>query len=151
MIDKMAVKIDSYVKNLLNNPVVKVIGAETGIIIQIFNELKLAVITVIVLVMFDLFFGLLAAYKYGCISSWKMRESVHKLLFYIIVISIGAAIQVIWGIPWLKEAFVGLIVTTELLSIIENIEISFPKFLTIRVLDRHEVAIVKTKIKHKSK
>jgi phage-related holin len=145
MIENTINKIDGYIRQLMNNPIAKVIGAETGILVQVFNELKSAVVIIVILVVLDAILGLFAAYKYGCIRSCKMRESIHKLMFYLFVVLLGTFIQVIWGVPYVKEAFVGLIITTEILSILENTESCFPSILPTSILARLGV------IQHKKK
>ena len=141
-------KLQSQLKNLAQYPLVKVLGAETGIIIQIFNETQMALATVMCLVFVDLMFGFLAAYRFRCVTSWKFKDSINKLAFYAVLIVGSSAIQVLWNVPWVKEAFIGLIVSTEILSILENVEINFPGFLPSKIMAKLGVTFTKRRAKH---
>jgi phage-related holin len=138
-------KIESYLKNLFNHPVAKIIGAETGVVLQIFTEIRLALLTVLLLVLLDLALGLMAAYRFRCVTSWKLRDTVAKLAFYFSLILISAIVQVAFNVPWIEEAFIGLIVSTELLSILENTEINFPGFIPASIVSKLGVTFHKRK------
>jgi len=141
-------KAADYFKNLFNNPLIKIVGAEATVLAQSFADAKLAVLTVISLVTIDTILGLILASRYGSLSSWGFRKSLYKLSFYLIIIFIGSMSYVLWGVPWIKEAFVGLIISTEIISIMENTEMCFPGSIPKVLISRLKLSIHKKRIKH---
>lgn len=140
-------RIESYFKHLLQNPLIKIVGAETGIVLNVLTEMRAATITIVCLVLIDLFFGLLAAHRFRCITSWKFRDTVAKLGFYLGLVLISTILQVSFGVPWIKEAFIGLIVSTEILSILENVETNYPGFIPSKIMSKLGVTFSKKKYK----
>lgn len=137
-----------YLKNLFNNPIVKVVGAEATILARSFSDAKMAVLTILSLVIIDTVLGMIVAAKFGNLSSWGFRKSMYKLLFYLIVVLLGSISYVAWGIPWIKEAFVGLIISTELISILENTEICAPGIVPKIIINRLKLSVHRKKSKH---
>jgi phage-related holin len=137
-----------YTKNLFSNPLLKIAGAEASIIATSFNDAKLAIITILALVIIDTALGMMVAHNFGNISSWKFKKSIYKLLFYLVVVLLGSFSFVTWGVPWIKEAFVGLIISTEIISILENLEMKFPGLIPKAILTRLKLSIHKKRAKH---
>lgn len=126
----------------------KVAGAEATILVSSFQDAKTAVLTVITLVLIDTVLGMLIAAKFSNLSSWKFRKALYKLLFYLVLIFLGSFSYIVWGIPWIKEAFVGLIMSTEIISIMENLEINFPGMIPKVIIQRLKLSVHRKKSKH---
>ena len=140
-------KTTHYVKNLIDTPLIKVLGAETAILSKTLDEMRTAMFVVVILTIIDFCSGFIASYKVNKISSWELRQSMIKLLVYLLLIFLGSFVNVACGIPWIESAFLGLIVTTELISILENIELISPNILPRKILNRFGITLSRKKKK----
>lgn len=143
--DELQERFFHYTQNLWQQPALKILGAETAILAQTFHQLQMTFFLLLVLTISDLFTALLAAIRLNRVSSWGLRQTVLKLSMYSLMLFLGEFIKVSAGIDWTNDAFLGLIVTTEIISILENIELFAPGILPRKLLERFGITLKKHK------
>jgi phage-related holin len=143
--NSLALRIYHYLRNLIEQPLLKMFGSETIVLFQIYKRIETALILITILSAIDFITGLIHSWKKSKFGSHGLKQTTIKLIVYYLLIYLGSAANTVAGIEWTEGAFLGLIVTTELVSILENIELSFPGIIPRRILNRFGVMIRKKK------
>jgi toxin secretion/phage lysis holin len=89
---------------------------------------------VFLLVLFDTITGMIVGIKNRRVSSKKWYRSLIKLTNYSILLMIGNATSTVIQIPWLAHMVAMMIITTESISIVENVSIVQPDLIPKRIL-----------------
>jgi len=110
---------------------------------------------IIVLVIADLVTGFTVGWKLRRISSRKFATSFMKLICYVVMLLVARQASYTMQFAWLSPVFVTLITITELLSLLENINIIVPEFIPKWILTKLEIGnsscIIKKRIKRATK
>ena len=126
---------------LVNGPIFKIIGIETSVLSKFWLGIRTEIFLVLFLVLMDLISGIMVSIKYKKISSWGLRQTVLKLSVYLALIFMGGVIKIATGFDWMDSALVGLIAATEMISIIENIQLTFPNVLPKSILQHFGISV----------
>lgn len=129
-------QIKYYCKNLFELPIIKVIGTQTFIILNVFDQIKGSIYSITFLVILDFITGIYVSGKYKKISSMSIKRTLVKWSVYIILIFLIALMEKLLYMQGLGVAITGLIITTEILSILENLELMFPGILPKKIVER---------------
>lgn len=146
-IDELKERASHYSLNLFSTPALKVIGMQTAILAQAASAMKAEMLLLFVLTTVDLITAMIAAARLNRVCSWGMRQSVLKLSIYIVLVYLGHLTRIAVGIDWIGGAFIGLIVSTEFISILENIELIRPGILPKKMLSHFGITLKKAKRK----
>lgn len=147
-LDELKERLINYSSGLISSPILKVVGIETAILTQTAKEIESAVFLVFILTLTDLITALIASIRLNKLSSWGLRQTVLKLSIYLLLIFLGGMTNVVTHTEWINSAFMGLIVTTEMLSVLENIELIKPGLLPRNLLNRFGITLKKRKKGH---
>ena len=126
-------------------PAIKIIGIETAVLTQAVTDMRFDLLLLLVLTGADFITAVVAAMKSEKFCSLGMRQTVLKLSIYILLVFLGHLTHLIAKIDWAQSAFMGLIVSTEIVSILENIELINPGMLPRKILGRFGITLKKAK------
>ena len=105
-----------------------------GLLFAFLLPLKWMFILLFIILGFDFIFGLMAAKKRNeNITSGKARQTIFKVLIYLIVLSIAFGIESLFGVTFVIKILFALASLIELYSIISNILIIKPNMPFFRL------------------
>lgn len=119
---------------LISHPTIK--AAISFLSLLLVKPLEAQLYTLIfLLVIFDTITGTIVGIKNRRVSSKRWYRSLIKLTNYSILLMIGNATTSVIQLPWLAHMVAMMIVTTESISIVENISIVQPDLVPKRILE----------------